>query len=88
MAGATLFINNEVVHVQYISGIGNKNQHGALDYLFYELITSIFKDYHYFDFGNSNEQNGTQLNQGLHFGKKVLVHELLFITFIVSNATF
>ena len=70
LAGATLFVNNEVVHVQYISGIGNKNQHGALDYLFYELITSVFKDYHFFDFGNSNEQNGTQLNQGLHFWKE------------------
>lgn len=70
LAGATVFVNGNVVHVQYISGIGNKNQHGALDFLFYHLLQEEFKDYAYFDFGNSNEEYGTKLNQGLHFWKE------------------
>lgn len=84
VAGTTLFINDNVVHVQYISGIGNKNQNGALDYLFFELITQIYKDYTYFDFGISNEMNGTKLNLGLHywkqsFGARTFVHDFYSI---------
>ncbi len=70
VAGATLFIDKKTVHVQYISAIGDKNQHGALDYLFYYLITKEFSDFSYFDFGISNENQGKNINQGLQYWKE------------------
>jgi hypothetical protein len=70
IAGTTLFINLKTVHVQYISAIGDKNQHGALDYLFYYLITKEFSDYLYFDFGISNENQGKNINKGLQYWKE------------------
>ena len=70
VAGTTLFINKKTVHVQYISAIGDKNQHGALDYLFYHLITKEFVDFSYFDFGISNENQGKNINKGLQYWKE------------------
>ena len=70
IAGTTLFIDKKTVHVQYISAIGDKNQHGALDYLFQYLITKVFADYSYFDFGISNENQGKNINKGLQYWKE------------------
>ena len=70
IAGATLFIDKKTVHVQYISAIGDKNQHGALDYLFHYLITKEFTDFSYFDFGISNENQGKNINKGLQYWKE------------------
>ncbi len=70
IAGTTLFIDKKTVHVQYISAIGDKNQHGALDYLFHYLITEVFADYSYFDFGISNENQGKNINKGLQYWKE------------------
>lgn len=70
IAGTTLFIDKKTVHVQYISAIGDKNQHGALDYLFHHLITEEFANYSYFDFGISNENQGKNINKGLQYWKE------------------
>ena len=70
LAGTTLFIDKKTVHVQYISAIGDKNQHGALDYLFHRLITSFYVDYDFFDFGISNENQGKNINKGLQYWKE------------------
>jgi hypothetical protein len=70
IAGTTLFIDKKTVHVQYISAIGDKNQHGALDYLFHYLVTKVFADYSYFDFGISNENLGKNINKGLQYWKE------------------
>lgn len=72
IAGTVLFINKDVVHTQYISGLRAYRETGALDLLFYHLITNIFKDYTYFDFGISNETRNekTQINSGLLFWKE------------------
>jgi hypothetical protein len=70
IAGTTLFIDKKTVHVQYISAIGDKNQHGALDFLFHHLITKEFKDFEYFDFGISNENQGKNINKGLQYWKE------------------
>jgi len=70
IAGTTLFLDKKTVHVQYISAIGDKNQHGALDYLFHKLITEAFKDFSYFDFGISNENQGININKGLQYWKE------------------
>lgn len=70
VAGTTLFIDKKTVHVQYISAIGDKNQHGALDYLFHYLITKVYADFSYFDFGISNENQGKNINKGLQYWKE------------------
>ena len=70
VAGTTLFLDKKTVHVQYISAIGDKNQHGALDYLFHKLITEEFNDFSYFDFGISNENQGKNINKGLQYWKE------------------
>ena len=43
---------------------------GSLDYLYHYLITEVFKDKHFFDFGISNEEQGKKLNEGLIFWKE------------------
>lgn len=79
VAGSTLFITENTVHAQYISGneIGRKG--GFLDALFYELIESYQSSIRYFDFGISNEQEGRYLNIGLadwkeSFGSNPIAH--------------
>lgn len=79
VAGATIFETENVAHVQYISGNEDKQQLGSLDFLFHHLITGVFKDKPYFDFGTSNENGGRNLNAGLQywkecFGARTLVH--------------
>lgn len=85
VAGATIFESENVAHVQYISGNANKQQLGSLDFLFHHLITHVFKDKPYFDYGTSNENGGKNLNAGLQywkesFGARTLVHR----TFCIS----
>lgn len=79
VAGATIFQTKTTVHVQYISANEQKQELGALDFLFSELINTTFSDSWYFDFGISNEQQGTKLNKGLSywkecFGARTYVH--------------
>lgn len=70
IAGATIFETKNVAHAQYISGNETKGELGSLDFLFYKLITEIFKDKSYFDFGISNENQGKNLNEGLSYWKE------------------
>lgn len=70
IAGTVLFIFKDVVHVQYISGLQHYRKKGILDFIFYDLITNKFKDFNYFDFGISNEEQGTKTNKGLLFWKE------------------
>ena len=70
VAGTTVFIADKVAHPQYISGNSQKNELGSLDYLYHHLITDVFKDKNVFDFGISNEEQGTKINEGLLFWKE------------------
>lgn len=70
VAGTTIFVSNCVAHSQYISANENANTNGSLDFLYYELITNIFADKKYLDFGISNEYQGRKLNFGLSFWKE------------------
>ena len=60
------------MHSQYICGLREYRKTGALDLLFSELITDIYKDYDYFDFGISNElyEGKLKINDGLLFWKE------------------
>ncbi|SFA88538.1 Acetyltransferase (GNAT) domain-containing protein [Flavobacterium swingsii] len=70
VAGTTIFESNQVAHAQYISANENKNELGSLDYLYHHLLTEVFGDKKYFDFGISNENQGKNLNNGLCFWKE------------------
>ncbi len=70
VAGTTVFITNTVAHPQYISGNDQKNELGSLDFLYNSLITEVFKDKNYFDFGPSHEENGKKINEGILFWKE------------------
>ena len=70
VAGTTIFETETVAHVQYISGNNTKSQNGSLDFLFHYLISNIFKNNPFFDFGTSNENDGRKLNSGLNFWKE------------------
>lgn len=90
VAGATIFETKTTAHVQYISGNDQKQVLGSLDFLFYELIENIFAHKEYFDFGISNEAQGTQLNSGLNywkecFGARTMVQR--FYSFETKNHT-
>lgn len=70
VAGTTIFITENVIHPQYISGNPQKNELGSLDYLYDFLINEISKDKKFFDFGPSHEQNGKKINNGILFWKE------------------
>lgn len=70
VAGTTIFETEKVAHCQYISGKDDKNVLGGLDLLFHHLITEVFKNKLFFDFGTSNENQGRKLNNGLSYWKE------------------
>ena len=70
VAGTTVFVTQNSAHPQYISGNSDKNELGSLDYLYHHLISNVFKDKNYFDFGPSNEESGRKINEGLLFWKE------------------
>ena len=79
LAGCTVFVTKNVAHLQYIS-TKKENNSGALDYLINQLITKVYKDKIYFDFGISNENQGQNINTGLlnwkqSFGASPFVHD-------------
>lgn len=70
VAGTTIFESDFVAHSQYIASNSTKNELGSLDFLHHYLLTEVFTAKKFFDFGISNEANGRQLNQGLHYWKE------------------
>lgn len=70
IAGTTLFINKNVVHTQYIATLKDEEFKGTIDYLIYHLMTEVFQDFDFFDFGSSNENDGKKINKGLLFWKE------------------
>jgi hypothetical protein len=69
-AGTVLYINNNIVHVQYISSTKEGKSLGALDLLFDFLINDVYRDYRIFDFGTSCLCGGKLLDEGLIFQKE------------------
>ena len=70
VAGTTIFETKNVAHSQYISGNSDKNILGSVDFLHEHLLTTVFKNKKYFDFGISNENQGKILNEGLSYWKE------------------
>jgi|TARA_Y100000385_G_scaffold290364_1_gene363188 hypothetical protein len=70
VAGTTIFESSRGAHTQYISGNEYNNSFGSLDFLHSHLISSVFIEKVFFDFGNSNMSNGQEINYGLLFWKE------------------
>lgn len=65
LAASWVFINQNAVHLQYITSSDEGRKIGALDLVINHLINEKFSDKNYFDFGISTEENGNYLNEGL-----------------------
>ena len=70
VAGCVVFVMGNVIHLQYMACSPGGKKIGALDILLDELINKYFIDKPIFDFGHSNEQKGTYLNENLIFQKE------------------
>ena len=70
VAGTTIFETKNVAHSQYIAANGEKNILGSLDFLHLYLISKVFSEKAYFDFGISSENHGQNINRGLQFWKE------------------
>lgn len=81
VAGLVLFLTAKCTHAQYIASNAEGQSMGALDLLFDGAIDEAHAaGVSFFDFGNSNEEQGRVLNEGLHrfkseFGAGGVVHE-------------
>ncbi len=70
VAGCVIYDTERVAHVQYIAASPRGKLCGALDLLFHTLLTRLFSNKPYFDFGISTEEGGRTLNTGLLFQKE------------------
>lgn len=80
IAGTLVYENENVVHTQYLANSEQGRAIGALDLVIHYLISDVYKDKKYFDFGISNENQGRYLNTGLisqkeGFGARAVVHD-------------
>lgn len=84
-AGTVIYDTNGVAHSQYISSTSEGKQLHAVDILFSEVVRHYASTHHYFDFGTSNEQGGTFLNETLihqkeGFGARAIIYDAWAIT--------
>jgi WxcM-like, C-terminal. len=70
VAGILVYDMGHVAHAQYIASSEAGKKNGALDLLIHHLITDVYADRTYFDFGVSTENGGSYLNEGLIFQKE------------------
>jgi hypothetical protein len=81
MIGGTLIYETPTVaHAQYIAASDAGRSCRALDLLFYYLLTDVYREKPYFDFGISAENGGRDLNVGLiefkeGFGARGVTHD-------------
>lgn len=81
IAGSVVYIYENVVHTQYLASSDVGRTLGALDLVINELITNIYSDKRYFDFGISNNPKDSTLNEGLisqkeSFGGRAVIHQI------------
>lgn len=70
VCGTTVFITDNVVKPQYISGNEKNNELGSLDFLYDYLIHEVAKDKEYFDFGPTHENEGRNIVASIDFWKE------------------
>lgn len=65
LAGSVMYDTGIVAHAQYTSASAEGKSTGALDLLYASLLEDVFRDRQWFDFGQSTEDMGRYLNEGL-----------------------
>lgn len=70
LGGTILYISPQVVHTQYISATPEGKHAHAIDAIFRKILKEEYKDYRFFDFGTSNEQQGKVINNKLIYQKE------------------
>ena len=80
LAGVLVYETDTVAHTQYMACGEAGRACFALDFLLNYLITDKYQQKLYFDFGISNEKQGTVLNEGLiyqkeSFGARAVCHD-------------
>jgi len=78
--GVVIYETPEVAHLQYAAATPEGFTSGCLDRLFLYLLDQVFAGKRWFDFGNSTEQYGRWLNDGLinqkeGFGGRAVAHD-------------
>ena len=68
-AGVLTFITDKVVHFQYSSGKDDRDETGALDFLF-DAIIKKYSDYKYISFGSSATDDTLKIDSGLAYWKE------------------
>lgn len=69
VAGTVIFETNQVAHSQYIASNDLRSQLGSVDFLHHYLISVVYKNKQYFDFGISQENGSEHINYGLWYWK-------------------
>ena len=85
VAGTVIYESHTVAHAQYTASSDIGRNCGALDLLFFHLLTDVYVGKPYFDFGVSTESDGAYLNEGLvgfkeGFGGRTVTHDFYTIT--------
>jgi hypothetical protein len=80
LGGVVMYEPDEVAHLQYAAATPTGLAVGCLDRLFLYLLEEVFARKRWFDFGNSTEQQGRWLNDGLieqkeGFGGRAVAHD-------------
>ena len=80
IAGAVVFIYDNVIHTQYLAANDIAREIGALDLCISEIISKYSTSKQFLDFGISTEDGGRVLNNGLisqkeGFGARTLVYQ-------------
>jgi hypothetical protein len=71
LAGIWIFLNKKVIKTQYIASTEKGRSLGAVDFIINELITNLYKDFYYFDFGTSVDQSENGFNSSLMAQKEM-----------------
>ncbi len=69
VGGTTVFINKNIIRLQYIAGLDEGNREGALDFLIFYLLKKYQNKVDFFDFGSSHISD-EKLNKGLIYWKE------------------
>ncbi len=85
LGGTIIFDFDTVAHVMYVASTEQGRKTGALDLLFHYLLTEVYTDKPYFDFGGSDVRQGAYLNRGLidqkeGFGARAVVQDYYRVT--------
>ncbi len=71
LGGVVLYVTPQVVHAQYSSATSEGKSLGVIDAIYERIMHHDYKDYPYFDFGRSTEnEDGSGLNETLVFQKE------------------